>query len=169
MIGPPREARAWAAIALAIAVPGVSSRASAEPFRIGAIPAWYVLGGATGGGTVGVDQKGGFVGGELSVVRLRQGRYIGGYADAYYDFGIDGTYTTAGVEVGKQFVGLDAGVALRFAGDTEIGGTARVFVSVGVFSVFARYAYFNSDTDDHVIQLGAMLKLPLHSPFGGHR
>ncbi len=169
MIGSPRQGRAWAAVALAtaIAVPGSSARA--EPFRIGARPAWYVLGGATGGGTVGADQTGGFVGGELSVVRLRQGRYVGGYVDAYYDFGIEGTYATAGVEVGKQFVGLDAGVALRFAGDTEVGATGRVFVSVGVLSVFARYAYFDSDTDDHVIQLGAMLKLPLHAPSGGHR
>jgi hypothetical protein len=166
MIGPPKIGRAALAT---IAVAALALPATAAPFSIGARPAWYLLGGVTGGGTVGVDQKGGFVGGELSVVRLKQGRYLGGYADAYYDFGIDGTYATAGVEVGKQIFGLDGGVALRFAGGTEVGATARVFVSVGVFSIYARYAYFDSPADDHVIQLGAMLKLPLHSPFGGHR
>jgi hypothetical protein len=147
-----------------------TARADDAPFRIGARPAWFLLGGVTGGGTVGVDQRGGYVGGELSVVRLKTGKYIGLYGDGYYDFGIDGTYATAGLEIGRKFFGVDGGVALRWAGDgTEVGATGRVFASIGLFSIYARYAYFDSMEDDNVIQIGGMLKLPLMSPFGGGR
>src|SRR5690349_8516117 len=102
-----------ALVAALVLAPGVA-HADPRAFRIGAKPVWWVMGGVTGGGTVTVDDRGGFVGGELSVSRLRQGTYVGVYADGYRDFGIDGTYTTAGVEVGRRFFGFDAGGALRF-------------------------------------------------------
>lgn len=156
--------RFLAALAL---VAAWSSAAHADPraFRIGARPVWFVMGGVTGGGTVATDDKGGFVGGELSVSRLRQGSYLGVYADAYRDFGIDGTYATAGLELGRRFFGFDAGGALRFAGEgAEPGATARIYATVSVFSVFVRYAYFGGDENDHVVQVGATLKIPLVSP-----
>jgi hypothetical protein len=161
--------RCAVAIVVLLGMGGVA-RADERAFRIGARPAWFLLGGVTGGGTVAIDQRGGYVGGELSLVRLKNAKYVGVYADGYWDFGIDGTYATGGVELGRKFFGVDAGAALRFADEgTELGATGRVFASVGVFSVYVRYAYFDSMENDHVIQLGAMLKMPLTSPFGGGR
>jgi hypothetical protein len=138
------------------------------PFTIGSSPAWFLLGGVTSGGTVGLGATGGYVGGELSVARLREGTYVGLYADGYYDFGIDRTYLTGGVELGHQVFGIDAGPAFRFAGGgTDAGVAARVNLSLGLFGIYVRYAYFDAMSDDHVIQVGGMLKFPLASPFGG--
>ena len=139
------------------------------PFTIGSRPAWFLLGGVTSGGTVGVDTTGGYVGAELSLARLRDGNYVGFYADGYRDFGIDGTYVTGGVELGHGWFGVDAGPALRLAsGGTDAGVAARVNLSVGLLGIYVRYAYFDAMSDDHVIQVGGMLKFPLASPFGGN-
>jgi hypothetical protein len=136
------------------------------PFTIGSKPAWYVMGGLTSGATV-TEHRGGYVGGELSVVRLRNSRFVGFYADGYYDLGIHRTYTTGGFELGYKFVGIDGGAAARFGGDkVDPGLTGRLFFTVGVFSLYARYAYFDAAQNDHVVQVGALLKLPIFSPFG---
>jgi hypothetical protein len=155
---------------IALTLPLASSRAALadEPFTIGSRPAWFLLGGVTGGGTVGLDDRSGYVGGELSLARLREGRYVGLYGDAYYDFGIDGTYATGGLEAGRGPFGIDGGVALRFANDTvDLGPTVRLSVGVGVLAVYARYARFDSPSHDDVLQVGAMVKLPLIAPGGG--
>lgn len=158
-------------VALAVVVLG-SAPARADddpPFTIGSRPAWYALGGVTAGGTVALADRGGFVGGELSLVRLREGRWLGLYADGYHDWGTDATYVTAGPELGWRFFGIDGGPALRFRDDDlEPGATVRLSAGVGVLAVYVRYARFDATDDDHVIQLGALLKLPLMSPLGGH-
>jgi hypothetical protein len=148
-----------------------SARADDDPpFTIGSRPAWYLLGGVIGGGTVALADRGGMIGGELSVARLRDARWIGIYADAYHDWGTDGTYVTAGPELGKKFLGFDGGGAVRFAGgEQEYGATARIALSLTIVSIFVRYAYFDAPENDHVIQLGATLKIPLMSPIGGPR
>lgn len=154
----------------AVLVTAGAAHADPRAFTIGGQPQWYVLGGVTGGATL-YDTRGGFVGGELSVVRLRQNHMIGVYGDAYYDFGVDGTYLTGGLEVGTKLgmvgVGVDGGFAARFAyDDHQLGATGRVFLSAGVVSLYARYLYFaETDRNDHVVQVGAMLKFPLVSPF----
>jgi hypothetical protein len=136
------------------------------PFEIGSTPQWFVLGGVTGGGTVAFDNRGGYVGGELSLARLNNFSYFGFYADGYYDFGIDGTYVTGGLELGHKIIGIDGGPAFRFAhGSTDTGVAARFNISAGVFGIYVRYAYFDAMTDKNVLQVGAVLKLPLHSPF----
>ena len=138
-------------------------------FSIGSEPAWFLLGGVTSGGTVGVGTTGGYVGADLSLARLREGNYVGVYGDGYYDFGIDGTYLTGGLELGHQWFGIDAGPAVRFAhGGTDAGVTARINLSIGLVGIYVRYAYFDAMSDDHVIQVGGMLKFPLVSPFGGN-
>jgi hypothetical protein len=138
------------------------------PFTIGPTPKWFVLGGVTSGGTV-TRERGGYVGGELSFLRLNNGNYAGVYADGYYDFGIDGTYATGGLELGHKFVGVDGGLAMRFVdGERQTGFTGRVALSIGVFALYVRYARFDSMTNDNVVQVGGMLKLPLARPFGGH-
>src|SRR5205809_288955 len=82
--------------------------AAADPraFTIGSRPAWVVLGGVTGGGTVALADRGAFVGGELSVARLRDGNYLGAYADSYYAWGVGGTYVTGGLEAGHEWLGV---------------------------------------------------------------
>jgi len=148
--------------------PGTSQVSSKPAFTIGSLPVWYFIGGLTSGASVVADDRGGFVGGELSLVRLRDRKWFGFYADGYYDFGVDGTYLTAGPEFGRGVFGLDLGGVVRFAnGESEIGGTARAVVSFGLFSIYGRYIYMNSDFDEQVVQVGALLKFPLSSPFGG--
>lgn len=136
------------------------------PFTIGSRPAWFLLGGVTAGATVALADRGGFVGGEVSLARVRDGRWLGVYADGYRDFGGENsTYTTAGLEFGGRFVGLDGGAALRFrGGETDAGATVRISASAGVFSVFARYVWLGAEEDGHAIQVGAMLKVPLMAP-----
>jgi hypothetical protein len=153
-------------LAVVVVASASTARADDPAFEIGAQPRWFLLGGVTSGGTVAFDDRGGFVGGELSVVRLNSSNYLGGYADAYYDFGIDGTYVTGGLELGHKFIGLDGGPAVRFAhGTTDAGAAVRLNLSAGVFGIYVRYAYFDAMTDKNVLQVGAMLKLPLRSPF----
>jgi hypothetical protein len=150
---------------LASGVAVAPGRAAADdpPFTIGSRPAWFLLGGVTSGGTVAFADRGAYVGGELSVARLREGNYLGFYADGYYDWGADGTYVTGGLELGRRFIGVDGGAALRLAGgERELGVTGRLNVSIGLFGLYARYAYFpDTMTDDHVLQVGVALKLPL--------
>jgi hypothetical protein len=151
---------------LAAAVAPRRARADDDPpFTIGTRPAWLVMGGLTAGGTVEFHDRGGFVGGELSVARLHEGDYVGVYGDAYRDFGMDGTYVTGGLELGRRFLGIDGGAVVRFAdGGRQLGVTGRVFVSVGLLSIFVRYAHVDADGDPDVVQVGATLKFPLHSP-----
>jgi hypothetical protein len=146
------------------------------PFTIGPRPAWFLLGGVTGGATV-AQSAGGYVGGELSLVRLRDGRFAGFYADSYYDFGPGATYLSAGPELGfhvrspkgaQLSFGADAGAALRLDGASDIGASGRLSVTLfGLFSLYGRTMYLAADQDDLVVQVGAMLKFPLASPFGG--
>ncbi len=132
------------------------------PFTIGSQPVWFLLGGVTSGGTVALADRGGYVGAELSLARVRRGNFVGVYADAYYDWGVDGTYVTGGLELGHKYFGLDGGGALRFAnGETQKGVAARFTIGLGVLGLYVRYCYFDAMTDDHVIQVGAALKLPL--------
>jgi hypothetical protein len=142
-------------------------------FVIGPTSAWVLLGGVTTGGTVALADKGYFVGGELSLALLREGNHIGFYTDGYYDWGADGAYFTGGLEAGHKFLGIDGGIATRFADGThEIGFTGRVSVGLGIVSLYGRLMHFPRGIgempihDDNVIQVGIQLKLPL-AAFGG--
>ncbi len=150
-----------AAAAPAATAPADKPRA----FSIGTEPAWYLLGGVTTGGTLVAHDRGGYVGGEASIVRLwRDTRFFGFYGDGYYDVGAGRTYATSGLEGGYKLVGLDGGLASRFGGDRpEWGATGRLFVSIGVVGIYGRYAYFADalgHSDEHVVQIGALVKLP---------
>jgi hypothetical protein len=139
-------------------------------FAIGSKPAWYLSGGATTGGTIVTQDRGWFVGGEMSLVRLNEGKFIGLYGDAYYDFGIERTYATSGVELGYKFLGIDGGAAARIGGSrVEWAPTGRLFLTFGIVSLYGRYAYFVDPLrvgNDHVVQLGGLLKIPF-AAWGG--
>ncbi|HKE14253.1 MAG TPA: hypothetical protein VKB80_05300 [Kofleriaceae bacterium] len=165
---------------LLAALPRAAAADGDPPFTIGPRPAWFLLGGVTGGATLAESEGGGgggFVGGELSLVRLRDGRFAGLYADGYRDFGGDATYLSAGPELGVHLrsakgmqlsFGADAGLALRVADDSDAGAAGRLSVTLfGLFSIYGRAIYLAADRDDMVVQAGAMLKFPLASPFGG--
>ncbi len=152
------------AIALAVVFAGSGVAAADDaPFTIGPTPTWVVLGGLTTGGTVALADRGALLGGELSVALLREGNHVGFYSDAYYDWGANGTYVTGGIELGHKLFGLDGGAAVRWAdGGREVGLTARASIGLGVAAFYVRYAHFNSAmTDDNVLQVGLLLKLPL--------
>lgn len=139
-----------------------------QPFKIGAQPAWFLLGGLSSGATVAGADRGGYVGGELSLVRLLAGRTIGAHADAYYDFGQDSTYAGAGLELGWKILAVDGGLAARFADETDLGGAVRLCATVGLFSLCGRYTRYSADQDRDVFQVGALLKFPLMSPMGDY-
>jgi hypothetical protein len=151
-----------------VAGPGAARADDPQPFTIGAQPSWVLLGGVSTGATVALADRGYLLGGELSLARLREANHVGIYADGYYDWGTGGTYTTAGLELGHKVVGIDGGVALRFAnGADQVGFTGRLSVGFGVFSIYGRFLHFSSTTmNDNVIQVGVQLKLPFAS-FGG--
>jgi len=167
----PRHALAGCAV---LAIAAAPAYADDEPaFTIGSKPAWLLLGGVTTGGTIALADKGALVGGELSLARLRDANFVGVYADGYYDWGAHGTYVTGGLEVGHKFFGLDGGIALRHAdGDNQLGATGRLTIGLGMVGVYARYAHFweggarQMMTDDNVVQIGLVFKLPLWT--GGH-
>lgn len=171
---------------LLAALPRAAAADGDPPFTIGPRPAWFLLGGVTGGATVAESEGrggGGFVGGELSLVRLQGGRFAGLFADGYRDFGGPGaTYLSAGPEVGVHLrrpkgmqvaFGADGGLALRVADRNDndafdVGASGRLSVTLfGLFSIYGRAIYLAADQDDLVVQAGAMLKFPLTSPFGG--
>ena len=134
-------------------------------FTLGQQPAWYLLAGLTTGGTAVARDRGGYLGGEASIVRLSRGpSFSGFYADAYHDLGAGRTYVTSGIEGGAKYLGIDGGLATRFGGDRpEWGATARIFASIGLVSVYGRYAYFADALgrdDEHVVQVGVLVKFP---------
>lgn len=157
----------WGSAATDIDV-DATGEALPQPFKIGPQAAWFLLGGISSGYTA-MGDTGGYVGGEISLARLVSGRTMGLYADAYYDFGADGTYVSAGPELGWKVLALDGGVAGRFTEDNDLGATARLCVGAGLFSLCGRYTrFFSADAHEDVLQFGALLKLPLISPSGGY-
>jgi hypothetical protein len=69
------------AAGLAVSLAPSVAHADDPPFTIGSRPAWILLGGVTTGGTVALADRGAFVGGELSLARLREASFVGLYAD----------------------------------------------------------------------------------------
>jgi hypothetical protein len=147
-------------------LPRVGHAAEEPAFSIGPRSAWYLLGGVTTGDTMVARERGGYVGGEASLVRLGgAGRFAGVYGDGYHDVGAGRTYATAGVELGYKLVGIDGGVATRLGGDRpEWGPTGRLFFGVGIVSVYGRYAHFVESlgtSNANVLQVGALVKIPI--------
>lgn len=163
------------AAVLPLALPVTALAAEDDPVTVGAQPSWVLAGGLTTGGTVALDRRGWFGGGELSLSRVRQRSFVGGYLDGYYDFAARGTYLTLGPRVGVLRpskstpigLALDAGPALRLAQSPRIGASARIaLVLMGMVSLYGRTLVFDAPTQPYVVQVGITLKFPLFSPFG---
>ena len=156
-----------ALLAALVVAPGVAQASEEpQPFTIGPKPVWYALAGVTGGGSLVAHDRGGYAGGEASLLRLSTGgRFFGFYGDGYRDFGAERTYATAGLELGYKLLGVEAGGASRWGGGRpEWGAAGRLFVTLGALSVYGRYLYFAgslSSNNAHVVQVGALLKVPI--------
>lgn len=140
-----------------------------EAVTLGYDGGWYVMGGATGGGSFSPGVGGGFVGAEASVARLRRGWWYGVYSDAIYDFGQRNMTLTLGPEFGYSFFGVDGGLGLRPAPESglQMGPQFRGLLTVGLVALYARYGFWPEATEHrHVRQFGIMLKIPLASPRG---
>lgn len=142
------------------------------PFAFGPVPGHSIFAGIHGGLSLGgtehpIIDPGGYLGAEISVNRLLEGTWIGGFADANYDFARQELLLAIGPQLGHLALGLDAGPALRLRDDAfDLGAHARVLVTTALIALYARYAYF-SDGDPHLFQIGLMFKLPLWASDAG--
>ena len=156
----------WAACLLTPALARAEDRdAPGEdaPYDFGPRAGWHLMFGPSLGGSFGSDGGGFWLGGELALSRLQTGSWWGLYADGAWDFGHDAALITAGPQLGWLMLGLDGGVAARFAGDpdgAQLGGAARALVTFGFFALHGRYLYFPS-AGEHIGQVGITLKLPV--------
>lgn len=156
-----------AALLLCLAIPA-SARAEepAEAYRFGNASRGFVLGGLTGGGSFGSAGGGGYVGGEVSAVWLKELLWGGLYIDGVYDFGLGAGTLSAGPEVGYGPIGIDGGVGLRLGleDSPEVGYQGRLLITAGVFGIYGRYGYWPGSTQaEHVGQVGILLKFPFWS------
>jgi hypothetical protein len=153
----------------ALLLPSRAGTADPAPFTIGTKPAWFALGGLSTGVTfAGTDDIGAAIGGELSVARLRDQRFVGGYLEGLYDFALDSATVGGGLELGWKVLAVDVGALARRLDDPQLAVSGRLCASVGLFSLCGRYARFDASEDRDVVQVGLLLKLPLFSPSGGY-
>lgn len=133
---------------------------------VGYTSAWKFFGGFAGGASFSGEGTGGYTGTQFSVVRTKHGRWLGLQTGIQYDFGASSFMATAGPEFGYKFGGIDAGAAARFGGEeSAIGPQGRLIATVGVLSLVGRYGFFPA-LDEHLVQVGLVLKGPLTSPRG---
>jgi hypothetical protein len=129
-------------------------------FDFGPEPGWQLMAGPSLVGGFG-SAGGGFVPGlELSLNRLNEGVWAGGYVDAGWDLGQDAALVTGGPQLGWAFVGLDGGLAARFGEERELGGAGRLLITFGFLSLHGRYIYLPG-AGEHLGQVGVTFKLPL--------
>lgn len=151
-------------IACALGWGAAAQAQEARGFTLGHESAWFLMGGAMGGGSFGSPGGGGFAGGELSLAWTRSGVWAGLYGDASYDFGHGATTLTLGPELGWLLLGLDGGLGVRLgrSDQAELGAQVRGLLTLGNVALFGRYGHWpGSARDKHVGQVGVLLKLPL--------
>ena len=149
-------------IGVTLMLAATTVHAEEPPYRIGAPPESYLLGGLTVGRSFGDAGRGGFLGAELSTARVQRLWWYGVYIDGAYDFGHGATTVTAGPEFGWGPLGVDGGGGVRWglADDAEIGAQGRVMLTFGVFGIFVRYSIWPESPNERVAQVGALLKVP---------
>ena len=133
---------------------------------VGYQSSWHLFGGILGGGAFHSGPNSGFAGGQVSIVRLKHGRWIGAYAGGQFDFRHRLVGATVGPELGYKFLGVDAGVGARYDdGDLTFGPQGRLMVTAALLTVFGRYSYW-PQFGEQTVEVGLIIKLPLIAPWG---
>jgi hypothetical protein len=124
-----------------------------------------------GTATIGAQKQTGFgLGGELSLVYLgsrNPGLFGGVVVDGLYQFGARRGRMMFGPVIGISYFGVDGGYLLEIADKGSAsngvalfhGGAARLFVTIGVMTLYARYNVLRETADS--VEFGAILKMPL--------
>ncbi len=149
-------------LALAAAAP---ARADAGP-KLGR--GLYLPAGLSLGAALRPDLPNGFtLGAEVSAVWLETDRFVwlGLYADAVYDFGLEAARFSVGPELGWSVFGLDGGLLVQRAGDvTHTGFTVRPLVTLGFVAAYLRWGHLPSAPAPNFAELGLLMKWPLAQP-----
>jgi len=119
-----------------LACVAVLSSPRAVAAEIGPADTWFVMPGPTVGLSRN-DTEGLILGGELSLVHLDHGTWMGGYVDMARDFGLGAMRVSLGAEAGFSLVGLDAGALLEYADDHYTPGIRlRVLAGGGWMTLY---------------------------------
>jgi len=107
--------------------------------------------------------NGASLGGEASLVGVRDALWAGGYADAAYAFTAEETRLSLGPEAGIRFLGIDAGYVLKLGGEhgTQHGFAIRPMLTLGIVTAYFRATWLTGEHADWLGELGIMLKAPL--------
>lgn len=139
-------------------------------------PGLYLPIGATAAGAYRSDDTSGLaLGGEASLVSLGAvgppGTWLGGYADARWDFGADALLHSVGPQFGIAMLGLDLGYLGEASGGRyRPGFTARGLLTIGILSLFGRYGRLYGEAgqdDEDVAEFGVLAKIPWLLHHGG--
>jgi hypothetical protein len=116
------------------------------------------IGVATGYSSYG---RGAFVGVEASLVHAWPSLFwLGGYADALYDFGRGHARATIGPEIGAGFFGLDGGLLLeRVDGQLRKGLVVRSMITASWVAITFRSGYV-LDKREVFEEVGVLIKIP---------
>ena len=138
----------------------------ADNVIVGHESSWFLFGGATVGRSFHSAGSGNVTGAQLSMFRLKHGRWVGAYTDVQYDFQADAFTASIGPEMGYKFVGFDAGIGAHFGdGGPTFGPQGRLLLTAGIITLYGRFAHW-PELEEQVVQAGLKIKLPLIAPWG---
>jgi len=110
------------------------------------------------------NRKGFILGGEISGVlfMLDPGVWCGIYTDYLHNFKSNLNRMSTGIELGFTFFGLELG----YLGEMNEsifrhGIRTGIIGSVGFVSVYGRYGYLFEQGENHLIEMGVLLKFPI--------
>jgi hypothetical protein len=103
------------------------------------------------------------LGGEASVVGVRDAVWAGAYLDATYAFAAEETRLSVGPEIGIRFLGIDGGYVLVVGGErgAQHGVAIRPMLTVGVVSVCFRSTWLIGEHADWLGELNVLVKVPI--------
>ena len=151
-----------ASLALAVAIAARDASSDAVP---GVRPGWFAPVGVTLGGSLHHEVPGGFLlGAEGSVVNWNQvedGVWVGGFADALWDFGAEQARISIGPEVGFGPFGIDIGYVAAIDGDYHHGIGGRAIFTLSLVAFYFRLGKVFDTAEPDYKELGALIKLPI--------
>lgn len=159
----------WAAAVAGAALLGSASDARADAGPKFGSGVWMPVGVTLGGAFRDEPVSGFVIGGELSVVYLwmdsgLQGMWLGGVADATYDFGVEGVRHRVGPEIGYGPVGIEvAYVGLdRDEEGYRPGINLRAVAGISVLALYGGWGHmFGDGPGANYGEFGGLLKFPI--------